>query len=76
MNKILLVSEKDLKSTIQEILSHFLSLAQVKNSSAVVIALLTKFIDFLKYYEKVLNSKYLKSVPSNSEKPEPNKPTK
>ncbi len=62
MNKILLVSEKDLDTTIREILSHFLNLAQVKNSTTTVIGLLTKFIEFLKFYEKVISVKYQKAV--------------
>ena len=58
MNKILLVTEKDLELTLREILSHLLTLAQVKNSAAVVILLLTKFIDFLKGYEKVMSARF------------------
>ena len=62
MNKILLVSEKNLIITIREILSHFLNLAQIKNSSATVIGLLTKFIQYLKHYEEVVSLKHSKTA--------------
>jgi hypothetical protein len=66
MNKILLVSEKDLDQTIREILAHFLNVAQVKNSIAIVIGLLTKFIEFFKFYERHLSHKYNKSISTQS----------
>lgn len=47
---------------MREIMSHLLNLAQVKNSTTTVIALLTKFIEFLKYFEKVISNKYQKSI--------------
>ena len=55
MNKILLLTDKDVDGLVGEVLAHLLGLAQVKNGKDVVIAMLTKFIEFFKYYERVTN---------------------
>ena len=53
MNRILLLTDKDADNLSSDVLAHLLNLAQVKNSKDIVIVMLTKFIEFFKYYERV-----------------------